>query len=158
MSATTAPRNWKARLMQHIRATGGRITGPRMRVAEVFFSMKGHPGVEELATEVRARHKGIGAATVYRTVKLLCESGLVASRQFGDGFSRYEADAPEAHHDHLICTACGRIVEFEDEGIEALQARITKRHGFRMERHRLEIYGLCPGCQEADAAGGKTAR
>lgn len=155
MTAATAPKNWKSRLVAHIRATGGRVTAPRMRVAEVFFSMQGHPGVEELAAEVRARHKGIGAATIYRTVKLLCESGLVGARQFGDGFARYEVEAADGrgHHDHLICTRCGGIVEFEDEGIEDLQLRVTRRHGFRMQRHRLEIYGLCRACQEAVDGG-----
>ena len=139
--------DWRTRLKEHIRTAGGRVTGPRMRVAEVFFGMKGHPGVEELAAEVRKRDKGIGYATVYRTMKLLCESGLVALREFGEGFARYEVQAPAEHHDHLICTSCGRIIEFEDDGIEALQERVTRKHGFEMKHHRLDIYGLCSDCR-----------
>lgn len=155
--ATQGPgAGWKERLEEHIRAQGGRVTGQRMKVAEVFFAMTGHPGVEELASEVHRRHKGIGYATVYRTMKLLVESGLVASREFhGEGFARYEIETPDEHHDHLICTGCGRIVEFEDGGIEQLQERVCARHGYRMQRHRLEIYGLCPACA---AQSGKPRR
>jgi Fur family ferric uptake transcriptional regulator len=149
------PKDWKARLTAHIRDGNGRITGPRMRVAEVFFSMEGHPGVEQLAAEVRRRHKGIGYATVYRTMKLLVESGLVAAREFGEGFARYEVQEPAEHHDHLICTSCGRILEFEDPGIEDLQERVTRAHGFVMQRHRLEIYGLCPTCRAGTSAAAK---
>jgi len=154
MTAGTAPANWKARFTKYIRSTGGRVTRPRLCVAEVFFSMGGHPGVEELLVEVRSRHKGIGAATVYRTMKLLCDAGLVASRQFGEGFSRYETEGPEGHHDHLICTSCGKIVEFEDEAIEELQVRVSQRYDFIMERHRLDIFGICPTCQSEKRSRG----
>jgi Fur family ferric uptake transcriptional regulator len=140
---------WRDRLLEYIRASGGRVSTPRMLVAEVFFEMEGHPGVDELAAEVRRRHPGIGYATVYRTMKLLAEAGLVATREFGDGFARYEPECETSHHDHLICTGCGRIVEFEDDGIEALQERVTRQHGFVMQRHRLEIYGLCDQCVAA---------
>ena len=146
--------DWKTRLTEHIRSSGGRVTAPRMRVAEVFFRMKGHPGVEDLAAEVHKHYRGIGYATVYRTMKLLCESGLVAAREFdGEGFARYEAQTSEGHHDHLICTCCGLIQEFEDESIESLQARVSDGHRFLMEHHRLEIYGVCAECQDARAAG-----
>ena len=87
------------------------------------------------------RHKGIGHATIYRTMKVLCDSGLVAVREFGEGFSRYEAVIPDCHHDHLICTSCGRVIEFADAGIESLQERVTREHGFEMRDHRLQIYG-----------------
>ena len=151
MTSGPSRRDWSRRLMEHIRDAGGRVTGPRMRVAEVFFGMSGHPGVEELAAEVHKRHKGIGYATVYRTMKLLRESGLAAVREFGDGYSRYEAQAPEEHHDHLICTSCGRITEFEHPVIESLQERVTREHAFRMTHHRLEIYGQCRSCAAKEA-------
>jgi Fur family ferric uptake transcriptional regulator len=147
MSKGFPARDWKTRLTDHIREHGGRVTGPRMKVAEVFFGMKGHPGVEELAAEVHKRHQGIGNATIYRTMKLLCEAGLVRAGDFGNGFSRYEPVLPRAHHDHLICTGCGRIVDFEDHTIEALQETVSLTHGFRMDDHKLEIYGLCSRCQ-----------
>lgn len=122
------------------------MTPQRARVAEVFFAMGGHPGVEDLVAEVRKRHPGIGPATVYRTMRLLCDSGLVGMREFGEGFARYEALVPEGHHEHLICTGCGRIIEFDEEAIEALQERVTRRYGFEMHHHRLDIWGLCRDC------------
>lgn len=137
---------WRGRLERFVREHGGRMTSQRARVAEVFFSMGGHPGVEDLVAEVRERHPGIGPATVYRTMRLLCDSGLVGMREFGEGFARYEALVPEGHHEHLICTGCGRIIEFDEEAIEALQERVTRRYGFEMHHHRLDIWGLCQDC------------
>lgn len=137
---------WRARLERFVREQGGRMTPQRRQVAEVFFSMGGHPGIEDLVAEVRKRYPGIGAATVYRTMKLLCDSGLVEMREFGERFARYEALLPEEHHDHLICTGCGRIIEFGEEAIEALQERVTQRYGFEMHHHRLDIWGLCRDC------------
>jgi len=150
MADVKATARWKRRLTEYIRAAGGHVTAPRMRVAEVFFSIAGHPGIEELATEVHKRHKGIGNATVYRTMRLLCDSGLAVMREFGDGFARYEARNPEAHHDHIICTHCGKIIEFGEDAIEELQENVTRRHGFLMKSHRLEIYGLCGECLKAE--------
>ena len=138
--------HWKRRLTEYIQSTGGHVTAPRMRVAEVFFAMDGHPGIEDLAKEVGRHHPGIGNATIYRTMRLLCDSGLVSMREFGDGFARYEAVHPEEHHDHLICTRCGTIIEFGEEAIEELQENVTRRHGFVMRDHRLEIYGTCREC------------
>lgn len=137
---------WRRQLERYVRESGGRMTRQRLQVAEVFFTMEGHPGVEDLAAEVRKRHPSIGAATVYRTIRLLCDSGLVGMREFGERFARYEAIVPEGHHDHLICTGCGRIIEFGEEAIEALQERVTHRYGFEMHLHRLDIWGLCRDC------------
>jgi len=141
------------RLTDHIRTEGGRVTQPRLRVAEVFFGMRGHPGVEEVAEAVHRRWPGIGNATVYRTLHLLSEAGLIEARQFGEGFARYEAAATREHHDHLVCTACGAILEFEDDAIEDLQRRASERHGFLMKSHRMEIYGLCAKCLEKGRDG-----
>jgi len=119
----------------------------RDRIAEAFFAMRGHVSVEEVAGRVRERDPRVSLATVYRTMKLLAESGLAAARQFGDGQTRYEAAAGRQHHDHLICTGCGEIVEFSDERIEELQAAVARRHGFDVENHKLELYGRCGRCQ-----------
>ncbi len=123
---------------------------PRLRVAEVFFGLKGHPGVEEVVQEVQRRWPRIGQATVYRTLHLLVDSGLVEARQFGDRFFRYEAVGTE-HHDHLVCDCCGAIREFEDPGIEEAQRRIADSFGFRMTGHRMEIHGCCSRCLALDA-------
>ena len=128
----------------------------RDRIAQTFFAMRGHVSIEELAGRVRQRDPHVSLATVYRTMKLLSECGLAAPRQFGDGQTRYEAAAGKQHHDHLICTACGEIVEFADDRIEELQALVARRHGFEVERHKLELYGRCGRCA-ARGRGPRTA-
>ena len=153
MSGRLARKNWREHLTAHIRAQGGRITRPRLRVAEVFFGLRGHPDVEEVTAAVHQRWPGIGNATVYRTLHLLNAAGLVEARQFGEGFARYEAAATREHHDHLVCTGCGAILEFEDDAIEELQRHASERHGFLMKSHRMEIYGLCSKCRFKDAEG-----
>jgi Fur family ferric uptake transcriptional regulator len=90
----------------------------------------------------------IGYATVYRTLKLLLDSGLAAERKFEDGQTRYEHADPEEHHDHLICLSCGDILEFEEERIEALQNEVAKKFGFEVVNHNLELYGYCEKCKK----------
>ncbi len=141
---------WRSRLTSYIRGQKGLVTRPRMAVAEVFFGMEGHPGIEAVIARVRLRHPGIGEATVYRTMRLLVEAGLVVPREFGEGFTRYEAIAKLGHHNHLVCTGCGRIIEFTDPAVDAILQTITERHGFLARDHRLEIFGLCRACQDAD--------
>ena len=119
----------------------------RERVAEIFFAMVGHVSVEELLAHARREDRRLSQATVYRTMKLLVESGLATAREFGDGQTRYEVAMGRSHHDHLICTSCGAIAEFADEQIEALQAGVARRHGFAVDRHRLELYGRCARCR-----------
>ena len=100
---------------------------------------------------MRAQHPAIGYATVYRTLRLLKQAGVIDERHFGDGKALYEP-AHEHHHDHLICTiSCHTIVEFENEKIEALQEKVAERNGFRMLGHKMESYGLCPNCSERSA-------
>ena len=93
------------------------------------------------------RDAHIGAATVYRTMKILSEADLASARHFDDGQTRYEPALDRHHHDHLICTSCHRIVEFENERIEALQDEVAAQHGFEVTRHKLELYGLCRDCR-----------
>lgn len=147
MKASSRP--WQERLERFVRDQGGRMTKQRLKVADVFFSMGGHPGAEDVVREVRKRHPEIGSATVYRTIKLLRDSGLVEAREFGERFCRYEAHRPEEHHDHLICIGCGKIIEFGEEAIEALQERVARQYGFEMHQHRLDIWGLCIDCVRA---------
>jgi Fur family ferric uptake transcriptional regulator len=108
--------------------------------------------VEDVVARVRRDDPHVSVATVYRTMKLLADCGLAIPRQFGgDGQTRYEAAAGRAHHDHLICTRCGEIVEFANERIEHLQELVARRHGFEVESHRLELYGRCASCRRAEA-------
>jgi Fur family ferric uptake transcriptional regulator len=133
-------------LGEYIERKGLKHTRQRTLIVETFFTLPGHVPVEELVTRVKERDSRISTATVYRTMKLLTECGLAVARQFGDG-TRYEAAADRNHHDHLICTGCGKIVEFENEEIEALQLRVAKRHGFEVVSHKMELYGHCPSCR-----------
>jgi Fur family ferric uptake transcriptional regulator len=127
----------------------------RERIAEIFFGLRGHVSVEELLEHARREDERVSQATVYRTMKLLAEGGLATAREFGDGQTRYEVAAGRAHHDHLICTHCGEIVEFVNEQIESFQAAVARRHGFEVERHRLELYGRCAKCRDRRRAGGR---
>jgi Fur family ferric uptake transcriptional regulator len=119
-------------------------TKQREAILDVFLSLTGHTTSESLYQRVRALHSNIGYTTVYRTMKLLCEAGLAQEASF-DGITRYEI--AHEHHDHLVCMRCGKIIEFECEMIEGAQQNIAKRYGFRVLRHRHELYGHCSDCQ-----------
>ena len=132
---------------------GLRSTAQRRLIIDTFFEGTSHMSIEDLLGEVRVHDRGIGYATVYRTLKLLAECGVASERRFGDGLSRYElADEASAHHDHLICTTCGKIIEFEEPGIERLQEEIAARYGFTISSHKHEMYGTCPDCRAAQKA------
>jgi Fur family ferric uptake transcriptional regulator len=141
-----------AALCEYIAERGLKHSRQRDRIAETFFGMGGHVSIDELVARVRRIDPRVSVATVYRTMKLLSECGLAISRHFGGGQTRYEAAAGRAHHDHLICTGCGDIVEFANEKIESLQALIARRHGFEVESHKLELYGRCARCRGAKEA------
>lgn len=127
------------------------VTAQRETIVEQFLRTRDHVSIDELLSKVRKRQPKVGYATVYRTLKLLVDSGLAVERQFGDGQARYEVVGD--HHDHLICMKCGLILEFEDDEIERLQERIATRLGnFTVLRHRHELYGLCPKAA-GDATG-----
>jgi Fur family ferric uptake transcriptional regulator len=141
------PRDWEERLKAYLLDNGLRLTRQRMVIAEAFFDHDGHPGIDALTLEVRDRDPNIGQATVYRTLKLLVESGLANMSRFGGSSTRYEVHHEDAHHDHLVCTQCGRIIEFVDDAIEALQEKVARTHDFEMHDHKMEIYGVCRLCR-----------
>ncbi|SFD44081.1 Fur family transcriptional regulator [Roseivivax sediminis] len=119
---------------------GLRMTGQRRVVAQVLDESSDHPDVEELHARAALHDPKISLATVYRTVKLFEEAGILERVDFGDGRARYE-DAEREHHDHLIDLTTGRVIEFVDPEIEALQEKIAERLGYRLEGHRMELYG-----------------
>lgn len=127
---------------------GLRSTEQRRLIVDTFFELGEHATVEELLAVVRKADTRIGYATVYRTLKMLAESGVVEERRFDDGITRYELADHDAHHDHLICNDCGFIQEFEEPLIEELQERVAQRFGFNLMHHKLELYGSCqtPDC------------
>jgi Fur family ferric uptake transcriptional regulator len=120
---------------------GMRMTDQRRIVARVLSTAKDHPDVEELYRRAHAEDPHISIATVYRTVRLFEEAGIIERHDFRDGRSRYE-EMPDVHHDHLIDMRTGRVIEFVDEDIEKLQHAIARRLGFRLVDHRLELYGV----------------
>lgn len=128
-------------------AKGLKSTKQRDIILNCFLSTEQHMSTEELYLKLKEKSTGIGFATVYRTLKLFSESGIAREIQFGDGQTRYEHLHAGEHHDHLVCTRCGAIVEFENETIEKLQAEVASQHGFTIVNHKLELYGLCAKCK-----------
>ncbi|CUA88713.1 Fe2+ or Zn2+ uptake regulation protein [Chelatococcus sambhunathii] len=129
-------------------ARGMRMTGPRRVIAKVLGDADDHPDVVELHRRAAAVDERISLSTVYRTVKLFEDKGIIERHQFGDGRARYER-APKEHHDHLIDMNTGDVIEFHSEEIERLQAEIARRLGYRLVHHRLELYAV-PLEDEAD--------
>jgi Fur family ferric uptake transcriptional regulator len=120
---------------------GMRMTDQRRVIARVLSAADDHPDVEELHRRAHAVDPHISIATVYRTVRLFEESGIIERHDFRDGRSRYE-ETPSHHHDHLIDMKTGKVVEFVDEEIEALQNAIARKLGYKLVDHRLELYGV----------------
>jgi len=137
MPETQAP----SRLEQMCMDRGMKMTGQRRVIARVLSDAQDHPDVEELYRRSVEMDPKISIATVYRTVRLFEEAGLLERRDFGDGRARYE-EHTEEHHDHLIDMQTGKVFEFTDEEVEALQVRIAKRLGYKLVGHRMELYGL----------------
>lgn len=135
---------------QFISDRGLKSTRQRTLILETFFGATGHLSVEELWSRVRTLDHRVSVATVYRTMKLLAESGLAHAQNFGDGQTRYEAAVGREHHDHLICTKCNTIIEFENDQIERMQDLVARKHGFKVVSHKMELYGLCRNCQKSE--------
>ncbi len=136
-----------------IAAGGGKRSKSRSHVIETFFRSGTHLTVEELTRTARRGNRNIGAATVYRTLKLLERLGYATEHDFGEGVRRYESNL-SPHHDHLVCRKCGGVSEFEEQGIETLQNEVARRHGFVPTAHRLDIYGYCRRCAPAARENG----
>lgn len=128
-------------IIERCESKGLRMTGQRRIIAGVLEDADDHPDVEELYTRASALDSAISIATVYRTVKLFEEAGILERVEFGDGRARYE-DAERDHHDHLIDLSSGEVIEFVDPDIEALQEKIAAKLGYRLKGHKLELYGV----------------
>lgn len=136
---------WRA----YLQTNNLNTTQQRELIVDQFLRCQDHVSIDELLARIRKRNKKVGYATVYRTLKLLVDSGIAHQRQFRDGQARYEVAGD--HHDHLICSRCGLILEFEDDEIERLQDRIAERlGGFTVINHRHELYGLCEKARGVD--------
>ena len=136
-------------LKTYLQQKGLQYPQQRRVITEVFFDPTAaqlHPTIDELFLRVRAVDPKIGYATVYRTIKLFEECKLASSRRFGDNQTRYEPETPGEHHDHMICTTCGAIIEFEDQRLEDLQELVARELGFTLTDHRMVLFGQ-PGQQ-----------
>ena len=133
--------------LEFLAKKGMAATGQRRVVLEVFLNSVGHFSCEEFYMQVSKVDSGISSATIYRTVKLLEECEIAEPLDFGDGVTRFECKYNKNHHDHLVCVKCGKRVEVIDERIEELQEKLARKHLFRMERHRMILYGICSGCK-----------
>lgn len=131
------------------------FTHQRESIAQVLFESTRHLSADDVAAELRSRGEHVGKATVYRTLALLVEVGLAAEHDFDEGFKRYEAQIGAAHHDHLICTACGKVIMFQHPDLDRLVAEAAARHGFEAITRQVKIFGTCGGtaaCRELGRA------
>ena len=135
------------KLKKYLLENGLKTTKQRNRILEIFLEKDRHMTPEEVLDAVQTHIPSVGLATIYRTMKLLVKAGVAHERRFADGLLRYEIAVEGEHHDHIICLDCGKIVEFEDEIIEARQKIVAEEHGFEIISHRLDIYARClPEC------------
>lgn len=130
-----------------LKRKGLSITAPRLLIAEEVFSANQHRTAEELYERLKEKQSGVGRVTVYRTLKVMVEAGLVETRDFG-GQGRYEPVIGRKHHDHLVCIDCRTVVEFSSNAIEREQDRITRHHGFEIVHHVHTLFGRCPRCRK----------
>jgi len=135
-------------LREHISSKGLRNTPQREEVLRVFLSTERHLSIDELHRIIKRRNPSMGYTTVYRTMKLLSECGLCAEIDFGDGVPRFEHKYGHEHHDHLICTKCGRYIEAAKPEIEKMQEILAKEKGFVITHHKLQLFGLCRKCRK----------
>lgn len=128
---------------RHMRARGMRWTSQRRLISRVAFRNHSHFSAEELLEWCQREDRGVSRATVYRTLAMLEEAGFVEGLDLGSGGKRYEHVLGHAHHDHLVCTACGAIIEFVDDALERRQDAVAKRLGFEVQSHSLRMFGVC---------------
>jgi Fur family transcriptional regulator, ferric uptake regulator len=138
------------RFRRHLRDHHQPVTRQRDLVAQVVFQSEDHLSVDAIRRELKQQGKRVGTATVYRTLDLLVDSGLVRAHEFGEGFKRYEPMTAQADHEHLICERCGRVVEFSNDRMERMLPILADEHGFQHRRHRVEIYGVCRECRQRE--------
>lgn len=132
-------------LKTHLTKHSLKLTRQRELILSTFLKME-HVTAEQLYHILAKKDPHIGLATIYRTLKLFCETGLAQERHFGSQ-TQFDNVAHKGHHDHLICTSCGKIVEFQNCQIEELQEEVARKNGYTIETHKLELYGLCSNCR-----------
>jgi Fur family ferric uptake transcriptional regulator len=138
-----------------LRGKGLRWTPQRALILRMALRSSDHFTADELLANCREEDRSVSRATVYRTLALLEQSGVVEGLETGDGSRRFEAMLGQEHHDHMVCTGCGAILEFRDDALEARQEAAARKHGFRIQHHSLRLYGLCRDCQRPRRGQGR---
>lgn len=133
--------------LDHIQKSGLRSTGQRDLILDIFLKTEEHLTSEDLYWLVQKEDPSVGHTTVYRTLKLLTDAGLAREVRFGDNKTYYEHHYNHEHHDHMICTECGKVIEFFSQDIESLQDEMADKFGFRPTHHSLRMWGVCSECQ-----------
>lgn len=142
----------------YLKERGLSLTSARRALLARIVSSRGHFDADELHDALKKRGESLSAATIYRTLPLFVQSGIIQETLRARGRSRYEPAWGQEHHDHLECISCGAIIEFKDDSLERLQDRVCRRHGFRPVEHRLGIRGFCAKCDRKHGGKGQAAR
>src|SRR5260370_27653792 len=135
--------------LKHIQKRGLKRTAQRDLILDVFLRTEEHLSNEDLYRLVQREDSGVGQTTVYRTLKLLTEAGLAREVRFGDGRTHYEHNYKHQHHDHMICSQCGKVIEFYSPELEAIQDAMAAKHKFELTSHLLRMIGTCAECRRA---------
>ncbi len=143
---------------KYLERRGLKLTSERQALFDEVFSKHEHVEPDELLVRLRAKHKKISRATIYRTLELLVEAGVVGKLRIGEAGYRYERLHAGDHHDHLICDQCGRVIEFFEPRIEALQDEVAARHGFLLLSHSHQMRGICRRCHPRAKSSSTAAR
>lgn len=146
-----SPEKYLRTFTRYLKSQGLRLTRQRETIVQVFLKSSGHVDLDDLYLKLLKVDKRIGQSTLYRTMKLLVSGGLAHAHHFSDAPTRYEVAIEGQHHDHLICTSCGKILEFENPTIEKLQDEVADSFGFKIHTHRMELYGTCRECSAKGA-------
>lgn len=137
-------------LSQYLKNKGMLHSKRREQILDIFLKTEKHPTINDLYDLVRKKTPKIGLATVYRTMRVICDAGLAREVDFGDGIGRFEHEYRHQHHDHLVCTKCGRVIEVLSLEIEKLQESLAKKHNFTLINHKMKIFGICKTCKRKE--------
>ena len=144
----------RERFALYMQTNGLKKTRQRDVILDVFLRTEGHTSLDALLVRVQSELPGVGYATVYRAMKVFVAADVASERHFGDGAALYEPSHEDEHHDHMICTVCGRIFEFEDDIIEDRQHVVAQSLGLRLTNHRMTLWGECNNVAECESAKG----
>jgi Fur family ferric uptake transcriptional regulator len=135
---------------EHLRRNGKLYSKQREQILDIFLKTEKHHTINDLYDLVRKKHPQIGLATVYRTMRVICDAGLARETDFGGGIRRFEHKYKHQHHHHLVCLKCGNIIEITSGKIEEIQRQLAKKHGFTIVRDTMEIFGNCRTCKRKE--------